>query len=172
MWSFPRLRRKPQFLAYRSKLYYVTQIYHPSVFFTLSQCHARVLFCLALQLHLLFATQAMKGFLATQQEAVETLLVAARRLRGDAAFDQQEIQETIETVEERWAELTSKVGEYEIWLEGSVQASKQYQASLEYINSVLNDTEERLRVNACGNVKELKREVEQLKVRLLFCIIY
>lgn len=114
----------------------------------------------------------MKGFLATQQEAVETLLAAARRLRGDAAFDQQEVQETIETVEERWAELTSKVGEYEIWLEGSVQASKQYQASLEYINSVLNDTEERLRVNASGNVKELKREVEQLKVRVLFCIIY
>ena len=114
----------------------------------------------------------MKGFLATQQEAVETVLVAARGLRGDALFDQHEVQESIETVEERWTELTSKVGEFEIWLESSVQASKQYQASLEYINRVLNDTEERLRVNASGNVKELKREVEQLKVRLLFCVIY
>ena len=113
----------------------------------------------------LFITQAMKGFLVTQQEAVETVLVAARRLRGDAAFDQQEVHETIETVEERWAELTSKVGEYEIWLESSVQACKQYNSSLEYINNVLDNTEERLRISASGNVKELKAQVEQLKVR-------
>ena len=93
--------------------------------------------------------------------------MAARRLGGDAAFDQQEVQETIETVEERWSELITKVDEYETWLESSVQACKQYHASLDYIKNVLNDTEERLGTSAAGNLRELKAQVEQLKVR--FC---
>jgi len=112
-------------------------------------------------------SQAMRGFLVTQQEAVETVLKAARRLRGDAAFDQQEVQETIETVEERWAELITKVDEYETWLESSVQACKQYQASLDYIKNVLNDTEEKLGTSAAGNQQELKAQIERLKVRSL-----
>lgn len=109
----------------------------------------------------------MRGFLVTQQEAVETVLKAARRLRGDAAFDQQEVQETIETVEERWAELITKVDEYETWLESSVQACKQYQASLDYIKNVFNDTEEKLGTSAAGNQQELKAQIERLKVRSL-----
>ena len=107
----------------------------------------------------------MKGFLVTQQEAVETVLVAARRLRGDAAFDQQEVQETIETVEDRWSELITKVDEYEIWLESSVEACKQYQASLDYIENTLSDIEKRLGTSASGNLQELKAQIEQLKVR-------
>lgn len=120
--------------------------------------------------------QAMKGFLVTQQEAVENVVVAARRLRGDAAFDQQEVQETIETVEERWSELVTKVDEYEAWLESSVQACKQYDASIGYIRNVLNDTEERLGTSAAGNIQELKTQVEQLRVghlcSLKFSFIY
>ena len=107
----------------------------------------------------------MKGFLVTQQEAVEIVLVAVRRLRGDTAFDQQEVQETIETVEERWSELITKVDEYEIWLESSVEACKQYQASLDYIENMLSDIEKRLGTSAAGNVQELKAQIEQLKVR-------
>ena len=106
----------------------------------------------------------MKGFLVTQQAAVENVLVAARRLRGDASFDQQEVQETIETVEERWSELVTKVEEYETWLESSVQACKQYDASIGYIKNVLSDIEERLRTDAAGNMQELKAQVEQLRV--------
>lgn len=114
----------------------------------------------------------MKGFLVTQQEAVENVVVAASRLRGDAAFDQQEIQETIETVEERWSELTTKVDEYESWLEGSVQACKQYDASIGYITNVLNDTEERLGTSTAGNLQELKAQVERLQVRgFVNCIL-
>ena len=108
----------------------------------------------------------MKGFLVTQQEAVENVVVAARRLRGDAAFDQQEVQETIETVEERWSELVTKVDEYEAWLESSVQACKQYDASIDYIKNVLNDTEARLATVAAGSIPELKIQVEQLRVRV------
>ena len=112
----------------------------------------------------------MKGFLVTQQETVENVVEAARGLRGDAAFDQQEIQETIETVEERWSELTNKVNEYEIWLESSVQACKQYEASIDYIKNVLNDTEQRLGRSNAGNFQELKTEIEQLQVRQIFCL--
>lgn len=112
----------------------------------------------------------MKGFLVTQQEAVENVVVAARRLRGDAAFDQQEVQETIETVEERWSELVTKVDEYEAWLESSVQACKQYDASIGYIKNVLNDTEERLGTSVAGNIQELKTQVEQLRVRLMYSL--
>lgn len=107
----------------------------------------------------------MKGFLVTQQEAVETVLEAARHLRGDTAFDQQEVQETIETVEERWSELFTKVDEYETWLESSVQACKQYHASLDYIKNMLNDTDKRLGTSAAGNPQELKAQLEELKVR-------
>lgn len=109
----------------------------------------------------------MKGFLVTQQAAVESVLVAARRLRGDAAFDQQEVQETVETVEERWSELVTKVEEYETWLESSVQACKQYDASIGYIKNVLSDIEERLRTVAAGNMQELKAQVEQLQVSFM-----
>lgn len=118
----------------------------------------------------------MKGFLVTQQGAVENVVAAARRLRGDAAFDQQEVQETIETVEERWSELVTKVDEYEAWLESSVQACKQYDASIGDIKNVLNDTEERLGTSVAGTIQELKTQVEQLRVRhvygLLFSIIH
>ena len=107
----------------------------------------------------------MKGFMVTQQEAVETVLVAARRLRGDEAFDQQEVQETIEGVEERWSELITKIDEYETWLESSVQACKQYDASLEYINNTLNDIEQKLGITIAGNIRELKTQAEKLKVR-------
>lgn len=106
----------------------------------------------------------MKGFLVTQQEAVENVVVAARRLRGDAAFDQQEVQDTIETVEERWSELVTKVDEYEAWLESSVHACKQYDSSIDYIKNVLNDTEEKLGTGVAGNIQELKTQVEQLRV--------
>jgi len=115
--------------------------------------------------------QAMKGFLVTQQEAVENVVVAARRLRGDAAFDQQEVQETIETVEERWSELVTKVDEYEAWLESSVQACKQYDSSIDYIRNVLNDTEEKLGTGVAGNIQELKTQVEQLRVKHILVLV-
>lgn len=115
--------------------------------------------------------QAMKGFLVTQQEAVENVVVAARRLRGDAAFDQQEVQETIETVEERWSELVTKVDEYEAWLESSVQACKQYDSSIDYIKNVLNDTEEKLGTGVAGNIQELKTQVEQLRVKHILVLV-
>lgn len=114
--------------------------------------------------------QAMKGFLVTQQEAVENVVVAARRLRGDAAFDQQEVQDTIETVEERWSELVTKVDEYEAWLESSVQACKQYDSSIDYIKNVLNDTEEKLGTGVAGNIQELKTQVEQLRVKHILAL--
>ena len=100
----------------------------------------------------------------TQQEAVENVLVAARRLRGDSAFDQQEIKETIETVEERWSELTAKVNEYETWLLSSVEACKQYESSLVLIKTFLSDTEEKLRTSIC-DLREVKSQVEQLQVK-------
>lgn len=114
--------------------------------------------------------QAVKGFLVTQQEAVENVVVAARRLRGDAAFDQQEVQDTIETVEERWSELVTKVDEYEAWLESSVQACKQYDSSIDYIKNVLNDTEEKLGTGVAGNIQELKTQVEQLRVKHILAL--
>ena len=107
----------------------------------------------------------MKGFLVTQQEAVKNVVRAAERLRGDTAFDQEEVQETIETVQERWSELTTKVDEYEVWLESSVQACKQYEASIEYIKNVLGDTEGILERINDGSFQELKAQIEQLQVR-------
>ena len=106
----------------------------------------------------------MKGFLVTQRESVKSVLAAARRLLGDEAFDQEEIQDTIEGVEERWSEVVSKVDEYEAWLESSVQACEQYHSSLEYIQNTLNDIEERLGMTIAGNFLERKTQAEKLKV--------
>lgn len=106
----------------------------------------------------------MKGFLVTQRESVKSVLAAARRLRGDDAFDQQELQDTIDGVEERWSEVVLKVDEYETWLESSVQACKQYHSSLEYIQNTLNDIEVGLGMTTAGNFLERKTQAEKLKV--------
>ena len=107
----------------------------------------------------------MKGFLVTQQEAVQNVVTAAERMRGDTAFDQDELQETIETVQERWSELTTKVDEYEVWLESSVQACKEYEASIEYIKNILGNTEGILERTNDGSFQELRAQIEQLQVR-------
>ena len=109
----------------------------------------------------------MKGFLATQQEAVENVIVAARRLLGNAAFDQQELQETIDTVEERWSELTSKVDEYEAWLQSSVQACQQYDSSIVLIKGFISETEQRLRTSVTQDLQETNSQIEWLQVKRL-----
>ena len=103
----------------------------------------------------------------TQKKAVSSMLRAGKRLVDDAAFDQEELQETLESAEGRWNELNAKVGEYELWLETSLQATQSYESSVAYINSFLNDTEETLALNAgvAGDLDSLKRQVEQIEVR-------
>ena len=46
----------------------------------------------------------------TQEEAVNQVLKAGKRLLGESAFDQEDVQDTLDGVRERWSELTTKVG--------------------------------------------------------------
>ena len=97
------------------------------------------------------------------------MLSAGKRLQGDAAFDQEELQETLDNAESRWDELNETVHQYEVWLESSLQATQSYETSVKYIDSFLNDTEATLALGSSltGDVGILKDHVGQLKVRVM-----
>lgn len=117
-----------------------------------------------------FTFQAMKGFLVTQEEAVKQVLKAGKRLLGDSSFDQEDIQDTLDGVQERWSELNTKVSEYETWLESSLKAVQSYRDTLAQINEFLDEAEKTVQEcsSFAGDSDVWHQQLEQLQVGRTF----
>lgn len=109
----------------------------------------------------------MKGFLVTQKQSVKNVLDYGKRLIGDPSVDQDELQESIDAVEERWSELNTKVNEYEIWLESSLRAVEGYEAAVDHLNSFMDDIQEAMNASSSGtgDMEALRSRVRQFEVR-------
>ena len=108
----------------------------------------------------------MKGFLATQEEGVNQVLKAGKRLLGDSSFDHEDVHDTLDGVQERWSGLNTKVSQYEMWLESSLKAVQSYRDTLAQINEFLDDAEKTVEdcSSLMGDSDVWQEQLDRLKV--------
>jgi len=107
----------------------------------------------------------MKGFLVTQKQSVDNALNYGKRLLGDPSIDQDELQECIDSVQDRWNELTTKVNEYEVWLDSSLKAVEGYEASVLHLDQFMDDIHEAMNMNISTprDMEAFEERVSQLE---------
>lgn len=84
----------------------------------------------------------------TQKQTVDNVLNYGKRLLGDPCIDQDDLQECIDSVQDRWNELTTKVNEYEVWLDSSLKAVEGYEASVLHLDQFMDDIHEAMSMNS------------------------
>lgn len=105
----------------------------------------------------------MKGFLVTQKQSVDNVLNYGKRLLGDPSINQDELQECVDSVQDRWTELTTKVHEYQIWLESSLKAVEGYEASVLQLDQFMDDIHEAMNSKWSGDMEAYEARVSQLE---------
>lgn len=105
----------------------------------------------------------MKGFMVTQKQSVDNVLNYGKRLLGDPSINQDELQECADSVQDRWSELSTKVNDYEIWLESSLKAVEGYEASVLHLDQFMDDIHEAMHMNSAGDMEAFEAHVSQLE---------